>query len=135
MMNYWKPYENIRGKKGKKKKVDWHHWQCTAAQSSNLTKAWYKQGQLIIIVTHIVSLQHIFQQYHVVPYIVLYWTEGRNLEMKSIHHFLNYYYYYYYLFIYSFQIHCIYISVCDKLYYFNVRIATKPKSCTRKKYN
>ncbi len=36
--------------------------------------------------------------------------------------------YYYYL-----QIHCIYISVCDKLYYFNVGIATKPKKIAQER--
>jgi hypothetical protein len=48
------------------------------------------QTRTIINVTDIWwSTTCIFQQYHVVPYIVLYWTEGRNLEMKSIHHFLK----------------------------------------------
>jgi hypothetical protein len=52
-------------KKKKKKKVDWHHTGSAQQPGAQIYKRMYKKGQLtiIIIVTHIVSLQHIFQHY------------------------------------------------------------------------
>jgi hypothetical protein len=51
----------------------------SAQQSLELkfTKRMYKQGQLIIIVTHIVSLQHIFQHYHLPSTIYCTLLDGR----------------------------------------------------------